>query len=160
MKILPFALLVLFVLADASAVSRAQDPEKPMWWASEESGDQMLSYGTDNVEDVPISFACTPGKGIVNVWINETDRSVKANRSMTASLIAGATTAKVKGKTMPNEEAGTPSFEGTMPASDPLFATLSKEQKLVFMVGKSRSDVPLKDIGDKADKFIRLCQKK
>lgn len=160
MKSLSVALLGLFVLAGASTVSRAQDDEKPIWRLTNDAKEHMLAYGTDNVEDTPISFSCTAGKGTVEVWINETDHSVKANRSMTASLIAGATTAKVKGKTLPNEEAGTPSFGGTIPASDPLFATLSKEQKLVFVVGRSRSDVPLTDIGDKADRFIRLCQKK
>jgi hypothetical protein len=61
---------------------------------------------------------------------------------------------------LPNEEAGTPSFEGTLPANDPLFATLSKERSLVFVVGPSRAQVPLEKLGDKADRFSRRCQKK
>ena len=61
---------------------------------------------------------------------------------------------------MTNEEAGTPSFLGTQPANDPLFATLSKERTLVLVVGPSRQQVPLRDIGNKADRFSRLCQKK
>ena len=91
--------------------------------------------------------------------INETSAKVKPGRSMTAALTAGRTTSKVPGKTMPNEEAGTPSFDGTMPANDPLFATLSKERSLVLVVGPSRHQVPLREIGDKADRFTRLCQK-
>jgi len=79
---------------------------------------------------------------------------------MTASLTAGRTTSKVRGKTMPNEEAGTPSFLGTLPADDPLFAALSKERVLVFVVGPSRDQVPLQDIGDKAGRLSRLCQKR
>ena len=47
-----------------------------------------------------------------------------------------------------------------LPANDPLFATLSKERSLVFVVGPSREQVPLRDIGNKADRFSRLCQKK
>jgi hypothetical protein len=62
-------------------------------------------------------------------------------------------------KTMTNEDAGTPSSLGTLPANDPLFATLSKERMLVLVVGPSRQQVPLRDIGDKADRFSRLCQK-
>jgi len=160
MKFLLLALLGLLVLVDASAVLRAQDSEKRTWRLTAEANEHTLGYGTDNVEDVPISFSCTAGKGPVAVWINETSRGVKSNRSMTASLTAGGTTSKVRGKTMPNEEAGTPSFEGTILASDPLFATLSKERMLVFVVGPSRDQVPLEEIGDKADRFIRLCQKK
>jgi hypothetical protein len=47
-----------------------------------------------------------------------------------------------------------------MPANDPLFAALPKERSLVIVVGPSRDQVPLRDIGDKADRFSRLCQKK
>jgi hypothetical protein len=66
----------------------------------------------------------------------------------------------VRGKTLPNEEAGTPSFLGTLPADDPLFAALSKERILVFVVGPSRDRVPLRDIGDKAGRLSRLCVKR
>jgi hypothetical protein len=79
---------------------------------------------------------------------------------MEATLTAGGTTSKVRGKTLPNEEAGTPSFSGTLPANDPLFAVLSKERILVFVVGPSRGQVPLRDIGNKTDRFNRLCHKK
>jgi hypothetical protein len=79
---------------------------------------------------------------------------------MIASLTAGRATAKVRGKTLVNEEAGTPSFSGTLPANDPLFAALSKERSLVFVVGPSRDQVPLREIGNNADRFSRSCQKK
>ena len=81
-------------------------------------------------------------------------------RTMTASLTAGRTTAKVRGKTMPNEDAGTASFLGTLPARDSLFAALAKEQTLVVAIGPSRERIPLRDIGDKAGQFSGACQKK
>lgn len=152
------ALLGLFVLVDASTLLRAEESEKRTWRL--EADGPRLEYGTDNPEDTPIAFSCKAGRGLVDVWINETGIGVKPRRSMTASLTAGRTTSKVRGKTLPNEEAGTPSFEGTQPANDPLFAALSKERVLVFVVGPSRHQVPLRDIGDKADRFSRLCQKR
>jgi hypothetical protein len=159
MKVSLLALLGLFVLVDARTLLLAEESEKRTWRLEE--GDQpRLEYGTDNPEDTPIAFSCKAGRGLVAVWINETGSGVKPRRSMTASLTAGRTTSKVRGKTMPNEEAGTPSFDGTMPANDALFATLSKERILVFVVGPSRDQVPLQDIGDKADRFSRLCRKR
>ena len=160
MKFLLLALLGLLVLVDASAVLRAQDSEKRTWRLTAEANEHTLGYGTDNPEDTPIAFYCEAGRGRVEVWINETSNGVKPRRSMTASLTAGRTTSKVRGKTMPNEEAGTPSFLGTLPADDPLFAALSKERVLVFVVGPSRDQVPLQDIGDKAGRLSRLCQKR
>ena len=158
MKASLLALLGLFVLVGASTLLRAEESEKRTWRL--DADQPRLDYGTDNPEDTPIAFYCEAGRGRVEVWINETSNGVKPRRSMTASLTAGRTTAKVRGKTMPNEEAGTPSFLGTLPAGDPLFAALSKERILVFVVGPSRDQVPLRDIGDKAGRLSRLCQKR
>ena len=158
MKISLLALLALFVLVDAGTLLRAEESEKRTWRL--DADQPRLDYGTDNPEDTPIAFYCEAGRGRVEVWINETSNGVKPRRSMTASLTAGRTTAKVRGKTMPNEEAGTPSFLGTLPAGDALFAALSKERILVFVVGPSRDQVPLQDIGDKAGRLSRLCQKR
>ena len=158
MKVSLLAWLGLLLLVDANTSLRAEDSEKRTWRLDVEQ--TRLEYGTDNPEDTPIAFYCKAGGGRVEVWINETGKGVKPNRTMTASLTAGRTTSKVRGKTLPNEEAGTPSFEGTQPANDPLFAALSKERVLVFVVGPSRHQVPLRDIGDKADRFSRSCQKR
>jgi hypothetical protein len=159
MKVSLLALLGLFVLVDARTLLRAEESEKRTWRLEVDADQPRLDYGTDNAEDTPIAFSCKAGRGLVEVWINETGTGVKPGRSMIASLTAGRATSKVRGKTMPNEEAGTPSFSGTVPANDPFFAALSKERILVVVVGPSRQQVPLRDIGNKADRFSRLCQK-
>ena len=152
-------LLGLLVLLDAGAL-RAEEAAKRTWRLTAEENEHRLVYGTDNDEDMPIVFACKAGAGAVDITVSETGKGVKAGRSMTASLNAGKTSAKVRGKTMANEDAGTPSFLGTLPARDALFAALAKEQTLVIAVGPSRERIPLGDIGDKAEQFSRACQKK
>jgi hypothetical protein len=93
--------------------------------------------------------------------VDQRDRQRREARSVHDSVADGrAHDVEGAGKTLPNEEAGTPSFQGKQPANDPLFAALSKERILVFVVGPSRDQVPLQDIGDKADRFSRLCRKK
>jgi hypothetical protein len=149
------ALLGLCVLVDASAL-RAEESTRRTWRL--EAEEPRLVYGTVE-EDTPITFFCKAGAGVVNVMIDETSKGVKPGRSMTASLTAGRTTAKVRGKTEPNEDAGTPTFVGSLPAGDPLFAALAKERTLVLVVGPSRQQVPLRDIGDKAERLSRFCRK-
>ena len=105
------ALLGLFGLVNATTLLRAEETEKRTWRLTVEQNEPRLEYGTDNPEDTPIAFSCKTGRGAVGVWINETGKGVKAGRSMTATLTAGSTTSKVPGKTLTNEEAGTPSFE-------------------------------------------------
>jgi len=149
---------VLLIAVTASL--SAQPADKRTWRLRSEAGQSFLTYGTDNAEDTPITFSCKAGRGAVEVFINETAAGVKAGRSMPASLTADSVTAKLSGRTMTNEEAGTPSFRGAMAASDPLFAALRPAKQLAMTVGPSRQQVPLKEIGDKADKFARLCAKR
>jgi hypothetical protein len=153
------ALPGLLVLLDAGPSLRAEESGKRTWRLTADGDQPRLDYGTNHEEDTPIAFFCKTGGGRVEVMISETGRGVEPGRSMTASLTAGRTTSKVRGKTLTNEDAGTPSFHGTQPADDPLFAALSKERILVFVVRPSRQEVPLRDIGDKADRFSRLCRK-
>ena len=134
--------------------------DKRTWRLRTEAGQSMLTYGTDNAEDTPITFSCKAGRGAVEAFINETGAGVKAGRSMSASLTADGVTAKLRGRTLTNEEAGTPSFQGAMAAGDPLFAALRQAKQLVMMVGPSRQQVPLKEIGDKGEKFAGLCAKR
>jgi hypothetical protein len=147
------------VLAIGCGAVLAQNPDERTWRFRTESGESFLSYGTDNDEDTPISFSCKAKAGIVTMFINETGVGVKAGRAMTASLTAGTVTATTRGRTLTNEEAGTPSFQGTLPAADPLFAALAKAKSLVMVVAPSRQDVPLAKLGDKADKFAEKCRK-
>ena len=155
-RLIVAGVLLIAVFAPLSA----QQADKRTWRLRTEAGQSYLTYGTDNAEDTPITFSCKAGRGAVDAFINETAVGVKANRSMSASLTADAVTAKLPGRTLTNEEAGTPSFKGSMASSDPLFAALRQAKQLVMTVGPSRQQVPLKEIGDKGDKFARLCAKR
>lgn len=154
------ALLGLFVLADAAASLHAEQAEQRTWRLKVDANQSYLAYGTDNEEDTAIAFSCKPGRGLVEVFIGETSGALKPGQTVTASLTAGTTTSKVRGKTLPNEEAGVPSFRGTQPASDPLFAALSKARAFVMAVGPWRQELPLQDMGDKADRLSGTCRKR
>ncbi len=119
-----------------------------------------MTYGTDNAEDTPITFSCKAGRGVVDVFISETGHGVKPGRSMSASLAASGVASRVRGRSLPNEEAGVPSFQGSLAAGDPLFTALGQAKLLVMKVAPSRQQVPLQKIGDKAEKFKNLCRKR
>jgi hypothetical protein len=154
------ALLGLFLFLDASTSLRAEQTEQRTWRLKIEANQSYLAFGTDNEEDTAIAFICKLGQGLVEVLIGETSGALKPNHAMTASLTAGRVTSKVSGKTLPNEEAGVPSFRGAQPVSEPLFAALSKTPVLVMAVGPWHQEVPLQNIGNKADRFSGTCRKR
>jgi hypothetical protein len=153
------AAFVMLLVVGTATPSYAQDDDKRTWRLKLADGQAMLDYGTNNAEDTPIALSCRAGGGTVTAFIGETGKGVKPGRTLTATLAAGPVTSKLRGRTLPNEEAGVPSFEGKLPISDPLFAALSKGRFLVMTVGPSRQQVPLAEIGDKGDRFIRSCRK-
>ena len=139
-------------LASASAADAAK------WSSINEKDQATLRYG-DSSEESVVVFSCKPHSDAVRIFVGETDASLKANEKATASISAGSQKATVRGRTVPNELAGVPSFMGGLPADDPLFAALTGSDTLVIKVAKKRTVVPLKDIGSKAADFGKTCRK-
>lgn len=158
------ALLCLTLLATGLAAASAKDSTKDAakdaaTWSTINGKDQAtLRYGDDSEESVVV-FSCKPRSDAVRIFVGETDASLKPNEKATASIAAGSQKATVRGRTVPNELAGVPSFMGGLSASDPLFAALTGSDNLVIKVAKARTVVPLKSIGSKAADFSKACRK-
>src|SRR5262249_55921665 len=88
--------------------SHAQPEEKPEWRLDKDGNQSFLNYGTDNAEELVISFSCKPGSKTIHIFIAETGEDLKPRKPLTASLTAGTVTSKVPGRTLPNELAGVP----------------------------------------------------
>jgi len=119
-----------------------------------------LGYGVPETDDSLGSFTCAPGSGSVKVWIAETSDKLKAGDKATATLSVGQKTAKVAGKLIPNEEAGVPSFEGRLPAKDPIFSAMTGGETLDIAIGGAQRTAPLADAAEKFRKFAAACAKR
>lgn len=119
-----------------------------------------LGYGTPESDDSVASFTCAPGSGVVKIWIAETSDKLKAGDKATATLSVGPKTAKVAGKLVANEEAGVPSFEGRLPAKDPIFAVMAGGETLDIAIGGAQRTAPLADATEKFKKFAAACAKR
>jgi len=148
--------LCLIALATGPTAASARDTSK--WSASNEKDQATLRYGDDSEESV-IVFSCKPRSDAVRIFVGETGASLKPNEKTTASISAGNQKATVRGRTVPNELAGVPSFMGGLSAADPLFAALTGSDNLVIKIAKARTVVPLKSIGSKGADFIKACRK-
>jgi hypothetical protein len=154
------SLLCVTFLATGLAAASAKDAAKTVsTWSSVSEKDQAtLRYGDDSEESV-IVFSCKPHSDAVRIFVGETDASLKPNEKTTGLITAGGQKATLRGRTVPNELAGVPSFIGSLPATDPLFAALTSSGELVIKVAKTRTVVPLKSIGSKGADFSKACRK-
>jgi hypothetical protein len=119
----------------------------------------ILNYGIPESDDAFGSFSCKPKSGVVTLFVAETSEKLKPGRSATATLSVGETQTKVAGKLLPNEEAGVPSFEGRLPANDPIFGAMAAGETLAAAIGPSKETAPLKGVADKVKKFVAACAK-
>lgn len=119
-----------------------------------------LGYGVPESDDSLGSFTCAPGSGLVKIWVAETSNKLKAGGKTTAIFSVGEKTAKVAGKLVPNEEAGVPSFEGSLPAKDPIFGAMVGGETLDIAVGGTKRSAPLADAKEKFKKFAAACAKR
>ena len=148
--------LFTIALSIASSVAVAAD-DKPKWTMNSDSKQVALIYG-DGSEESDLVFSCKPHSNSVRIFVGETDASLKPNVQATASVTAGGATVAVRGKTVPNEQAGVPSFVGALPATDPLFDALTGASTIALKVAKTAKEIPLKTIGSKAAAFSKACR--
>jgi hypothetical protein len=118
-----------------------------------------LAYAVPESDYVTFIFSCKPKSGEVSLVVAETSVKLKPGKKATAELSVRETRASAAGKLTPNEEAGAPSFEGRLPASDPIFAAMAAGGTLAVAVGPSRETAPLKGAADKIGKFAAACAK-
>lgn len=139
-------------------------PDQRVWTLGgleEKNADSIyLGYGVPESDDSLGSFTCAPGSGLVKIWIAETSNKLKPGGKTTAILSVGEKTAKVAGKLVPNEEAGVPSLEGSLPAKDPIFGAMVGGETLDIAVGGTKRSAPLADAAEKFKKFAAACAKR
>jgi hypothetical protein len=161
-KLVAFAALpAIAVIACSTQLLNAQQHEEAYKWqlVNGSDGKATLAYGGESAEDMTIALDCKLHSGVIGVFVAETSEALKPNRRINATLMAGSVRSSVQGKTVPNEDAGVPSFQGTLQATDALLDALAGANSLSIDVGASHQQVPLKGIGNKSRAFVTQCRK-
>lgn len=151
---IPLLTATLSLVACAAAMA----DDKPTWTMNSDSKQVALVFG-DGSEESELVLTCKPRSNSVRFFIGETDKSLKPNVKVTASITAGGARAVIHGKTVPNELAGVPSFEGNISATDPLFDAMARAPAIAYKVAKTAKEIPLKTMGSKAAAFSKACRK-
>jgi hypothetical protein len=157
MRPLALSSVLAVALSIVSLVSARAD-DKPKWTMNSEKTEVTLAYGDDS-EETDLALICKPHSNSVKIFVGETDKSLKPKMQVTVTFSAGAAKATVAGKTLPNELAGIPSFEGELAATDPLFDAMATAPSISIKVAKATRDIPLKTMGSKAGAFSKACRK-
>jgi hypothetical protein len=162
MPVRPWILLIFAFAAGFSVPAAAK--EERVWTLSgldkKKSEDVSLAYSVPESDYITIVFGCKPKSGAVDVFISETSQKLKPGRKATATLAAGSAKATFPGKLLVNEDAGVPSFEGSLPAKEPLFAAIAGgAASLTIAVGPSTDTETLKGAAEKFAKFNAACAK-
>jgi hypothetical protein len=132
--------LIALALACFAVPAAAQERE----WSFDASEDEaFMIFGVPESDDVGISFWCTLRSGEVRLFIPEASEKLPINQPAKFDILAGGKTFSLSGNTMPNEEAGTTSIEGTVAVTDPLFTALKSADRFSAKILDQEQTFPL-----------------
>ena len=147
-------LLSISLIAGFSTSAAAQERQ---WSLDAGDEDAYLIFGVPESDDVGISFWCTNQSGEISIFIPEADSTMKPGTTVSFTITAGRTVAKLKGKTTANEEAGSTSLETKIADSSPIFSAMKQVDRFKVKAGGEENIFPLID-ADVAG-LLALCKK-
>jgi hypothetical protein len=146
------------LLAVLALPARAADDYK---WVYSQTADMVeLSYLIPDSDAIDTIFSCKPGGkspggrsiGYMDV---ETTEKLLGKSKATIIIRVGGKSFTLKGKLLPNEEAGVPSFEAFRAANHPLWAALAKAADFETEIAGEKESHTLK--GAEMAKFVKAC---
>jgi hypothetical protein len=131
---IPFALFLLL----SPAVAQERE------WSFDSSEDEaFMIFGVPESDDVGVSFWCTLRSGEIRLFLPQASEKLKANEPAKFEVSVGGQSFILTGMGLPNEEAGTMSIEGRLPAGDRLFKALQDADRFSVTVSGEKQTFPL-----------------
>jgi hypothetical protein len=152
-------------LAAFAAPSLAADA----WLGRAQDKDVYLSYGATppageapNPETIQLNLGCTKGSGVVKIFVAESSTALVPGRTVQLTLAAAGIVTSVQAKVLPNQLAGVPSLQATLPAGSAVFDVLARLGRagrgtLRLTAAAWSARFPLETMGLQADSFFRAC---
>lgn len=136
----------------------AQDEEKPRWFASSfDNRTTVLAYGIPDSDYVMLSFACTIGKPVVNVTVQDEESSAEEGALLLVRLSADGERIEFSEKARPNQDSGGADVVGNLPLNDTLRAILSAKGTLEIVVDGHKQRYAMKGAAEPAAAMIAAC---
>lgn len=137
-------------------------PEEFVWFNgdNDQTSASLIFGSRESAEDISVAFTCTRGSGTIRLFVAETGETLKPGQKVSVTLTAGTGKVDAEGEVVPNEMAGGTSSNVDLPASAPVFATMTEAAgTLEIAVADAEISLPLKGIGTKATDLAAVCRK-
>lgn len=128
-----FATLLVALMPAAILPATAQE-EQPRWFGASDDRSTALVYGVPDSDYVMLTFACTAGKPVVSVGVQDEDGSAGEGAMMHVRLSAGGKQVEFSEKAIANEDSGSAGVKGQLPLDDRLRAILTAKDTLEIVV--------------------------
>jgi hypothetical protein len=140
-------------LAGTMAPALAADDYR--WVFSQTNEVIDLSYLIPDSDAIDTIFSCKPGGNSIGYMDVETNEKLADRKKATVIIRVGGKSFTLKGKLLPNEEAGVPSFEVFLSAKHPLWPALSKATDFETGIAGKEESHTLR--GAEMARFVKAC---
>lgn len=150
------SLIALLPAVISSAI--AQDEEKPHWFGSSfDERTTALAYGVPDSDYVMLTFACTVGKPVVSIYVQDEESSAEEGAAMRVRLSAGGERIEFSEKAIPNEDSGGKDVKASLPLDDALRRILTGGDPLEIVVDGHTQRYAMDDAAEPAAAMIAAC---
>jgi hypothetical protein len=153
-----FLATVLVALLPAALLpAGAEDGEKPHWFGSAYDSRTVLAYGVPDSDYVMLSFACTLGKPMVTVNVQDEESSAEEGALLPVRLSAGGERIAFSEKAIPNQDSGGADVKGHLPLDDTLRRILTAKDTLEIVVDGHTQRYAMDGAAGPAAAMIAAC---
>ena len=135
----------------------AQEEEQPRWFGSTDGRSTMLLYGVPDSDYVMLYFACTVGKPMVSVNVQDEESNAEEGAAMQVRLSAGGEKVEFSEKAIPNEDSGGKDVTASLPLDDTLRRILTATGELEILVDGHTQRYDMEDAAEPAAAMIAAC---
>lgn len=138
------------------ACSTASAQER-QWFLDSTDEDAFLVFGVPESDDTGLSIWCTIQSGKAKIFLPEASEKLKPDSTGTMELVAGEVSVKISGTSLENQDSGVSSLEVEVETTNPIFAAMTKTDRLKIHVEGEEQIIPLIDAD--IEGLLKLCSK-
>ncbi len=131
--------------------------QERQWFLDSTSEDAFLVFGVPETDDTGLSIWCTIQSGKAKIFLPEASEKLKPDTPGTMELVAGDVAVTITGTSLENQDSGVSSLEVEIETANPIFAAMTKADRLKIHVEGEEQIIPLIDAD--IEGLLKLCNK-
>ncbi|WP_322999496.1 lysozyme inhibitor LprI family protein [Castellaniella sp.] len=157
-NLLRILLAIPLIALAATWPAAAQDDDQARWFNEHYDDMTILAYGTPDSDDVALYFGCSPGTGMMKIYLQDEHSGAKAGEQTAIRLQAAGQRLEFSAPGLENQDSGGTDFSAELPLDDALQRLLRASTSLDITIRQHTERYPLARAAEPAARLLAACK--